>query len=53
MNKTFKTKIGKIKLTEFRTPTTLSYWILFPKKGIVLEKNEMKELKKILNKMKD
>lgn len=51
--KIYKTKIGKIKFTEFRTPTTLSYWILFPKKGILLEKSELKELKKILNKMKD
>lgn len=52
MNKIYKTKIGTIKIEEFKTPSNISYWITTPEKGFLLTKQEIKVLIKILGKIK-
>lgn len=52
MIKKYKTKLGEISFEQFKTYTSNSYLIRMPQKAFLLKEEEIKELRKIFNRMK-
>lgn len=50
--KTYKSKLGPITLEYFKDYSRPSYFIRIDNKAFLLTENEIKELKKIFNRMK-